>query len=79
MDFYKNNSNNLVKNYKEKIDNKILNNEELNLEFNKISTEYQKIIDQTIQKIKERKIIVKEKGGVVRELDVNNSCKPFHY
>lgn len=58
VDFYKNNSNNLVKNYKEKIDNKILNNEELNLEFNKISTEYQKIIDQTIQKIKERKIIV---------------------
>ncbi|WP_123908354.1 hypothetical protein [Flavobacterium psychrophilum] len=58
VDFYKYNSNNLAKKYKEKIDNKILNYEDLNLELNEISSEYQKVIDQTIEKIQNRKIIV---------------------
>lgn len=58
VDFYKNNSYNLVKKFSKKIDNKILNIEELNLTFNEISTEYQEIIDKTIQKIKDRKITV---------------------
>ncbi len=29
--------------------------------------------------IEERKVIIKDKGGAVRELDINNSCKPVHY
>lgn len=58
VDFYKYNSSELVKKFKTKIDNKILNNEELNLEIKEILEEYQKIIDQTIEKIKNRKIIV---------------------
>jgi hypothetical protein len=29
--------------------------------------------------IEDRKIIIKDKEGAVRELDINNSCKPFYY
>ena len=57
VDYYKYNSYNLAKIYKPKVD-KNLSTEELNIVLNEITIEYQKIIDQTIQKIKNRKVIV---------------------
>lgn len=57
VDYYKYNSYNLAKIYKAKVD-KNLSTEELNIVLNEITIEYQKIIDQTIQKIKNRKVIV---------------------
>lgn len=48
--------------------------------YNRIYWKYKRDIENEEQiSIEERKIIIKEKGGVVRELDVNNSFKPFHY
>lgn len=58
IDFYKINSDDLVQKYKEKLNNKALNLKELNLIFKEISNEFQNIINQTIEKIKNRRAIV---------------------
>lgn len=58
VQFYKDNSRQLAKNYKAKIEDKALTNEELSTMFDKISKEYQTVIDQTLSKIENRKKIV---------------------
>ncbi|EMY3555002.1 hypothetical protein ABF190_002371, partial [Flavobacterium psychrophilum] len=58
VQFYKNNSRQLAKNYKAKIEDKALTNEELSLNLNEIKLNYQMIITQTLDKIKIRKRFV---------------------
>lgn len=58
VQFYKNNSRQLAKQYKTKIEDKTLTNDELNRMFNEIPNEYQTIINQTLSKIENRKKIV---------------------
>jgi hypothetical protein len=53
--FYKNQSYKLANDYKSKIKDKTLTNDELSLNFDELKTKYKEIIDQTFYKIENRK------------------------